>query len=45
MAPAQPLSCAPGSGHHFPMNDDPDLFAGAVRDFAASTQPRSASQR
>ncbi len=32
-------------GHHFPMNDDPDLFAGAVRDFAASAQARSASQR
>ena len=28
------------SGHHFPMNDDPGLFADALRDFASDDPPR-----
>ena len=30
----------PGAGH-YPHEDDPRLFAGVVRDFMATTRPRS----
>jgi pimeloyl-ACP methyl ester carboxylesterase len=30
------IQCVVDGGHHFPMNDDPGLFARALRDFTSS---------
>ena len=40
LIPDSRLEIVPGAGH-YPPEDSPDLFAGLVADFIATTEPRA----